>query len=408
MKRMKWLAGAAALALLLTAPLHADQELIPLGQLMGRAEAILIGRVTETRPAGGGKFLMTVAVEQTLKGTPPESIQIFASPVDPTYSRPLSAGARILTFLEPRTLQPVAGEHGVMVLGGDGSVRVASEIVRTALARSTELQLRDVAPYLGSRETPPPVLIASLLEELSARVTPSADGAQLAQFACDGSVLPAVQLWAIGQSGRLQIAAARRCLESLVQDPKDLGARIAAAGALGDLKMAESVPVLRSLIAPFPDHEAGESKGDEDPASVRTANDPEDQSLPAADPDESGTGVAIGDGTPPTFPDGKVEPDDVPSDVPDDDMPSRRADGGLSDAAVLALGKIGDPAAVRDLSRVAAEGDDLSLHSTVVVALGLIGGESVLEPLTSISKSHPNALVRELASQTLARLQARK
>src|SRR5687767_11875951 len=107
MKRTKWLAGAA-LALLMTAPLHAEWGLMPLGQLMGGAEAILIGRVTETRSIGDGKHLMTVAVEQTLKGTPPERVEIFASSVDPAHIRPLSAGVRILTFLEPRTLQPVA------------------------------------------------------------------------------------------------------------------------------------------------------------------------------------------------------------------------------------------------------------------------------------------------------------
>lgn len=400
MKRTKWLAGAA-LALLITTPLQADQGLIPLGQLIGRAEAILIGRVTETRAAEDGNYLMTVAVEQTLKGTPPESVRIVASSVDPTYIRPLSAGVRILTFLEPRTLQPVAGEHGVQVLGGDDSVRVASEIVRTALVKGTELQLRDVTPYFGSRETLPPGLIASLLEELSARVTPSVDGAQLAQFACDGSVLPAVQSWAIGQSGRLRIAAAHPCLESLVRDPRNRDTRIAATDALGDLKMAESVPVLLTLIEPLPG-QVSDSNGDEDSA-VRTADDPEDESSSAADPEEQGNGITIDDerpGTPSTLPDGDVEPDDVPS----DDFLSRRADGGLSDTAILALGKIGSPAAVRDLARVAGEGDDLSLHSTVVVALGLIGGESVLDPLTSISRSHPNELVRELANQTLARL----
>src|SRR6185436_6329568 len=224
MKRMKWLAGAA-LALLIVAPLHADQGLIPLGQLMGRAEAILIGRVTETRPAGGGQYLMTVAVEQTLKGTPPERDELVA--------RSIAAGKRLLAFLEPRTLQPVAGEQGVMVLAGDGSVRVASEIVRMALAKGARLQLRDVAPYFGSREPLPPALIGSLLKEMSAHVTPSADGAQLAQYACDGSVRPAVRFWAIGQSGRLQIAAARPCLESLARDPKDRAARIAATDALG-------------------------------------------------------------------------------------------------------------------------------------------------------------------------------
>lgn len=406
MKRTKWLAGAA-LALLITAPLHADSGLIPLGQLMGRAEVILVGSVTETRPAGNGGYLMTVAVEQTLKGTPPESVRIFASSVDPTHIQPLSAGVRVLTFLEPRTLQPVGGEHGVMVLAGDGSVRVASEIVKTALAKGAALQLRDVAPYFSSRETPPPALIGSLLEELSARVTPAADGAQLAQLACDGSVLPAVQLWAIGQSGRLQIAAARPCLESLAGDPANRATRIAAATALGDLKMAESVPVLLTLIAPLPGHQVSESTGGEEMPPVPPASDPEDESSPVADPEERASGIAIDDerpGTPSSLPDGEVEPDNVPS----DDILSRRADGGLSDAAVLALGKIGDPSAVRDLSRVAGEGDDLSLHSTVVVALGLIGGEPVREPLASIRKSHPNELVRELAGQTLARLQTKQ
>ncbi|HVE72720.1 MAG TPA: HEAT repeat domain-containing protein [Thermoanaerobaculia bacterium] len=397
MKRTKWLAGAA-LALFMTAPLRADEGLIALGQLMGGAEAILIGRVTETVPVEGGKYLMTVAVEQTLKGTPPESVQIVASPV--------SAGVRILAFLEPRTLQPVAGEHGIQVLVNDGAARVASGIVTTALAKGTALQLRDVAAYLGSRERLPK-LVGSLLKELSARVTASADGPQLAQFACDGSVMPAVQLWAIGQSGRLQIAAARPCLESLVGDPTNRGTRIAAASALGDLKMRESVPVLLTLIAPLPAHQTSSTTGDEEAPPVRTASDPEDVSSPVADPEERASGVAIDDerpGTPSTLPDGETEPDAAPS----DDVLSRRADGGLSDAAMLALGKIGDPAAVRDLFRVAGEGNDLSLHSTVVVALGMIGGTPVIEPLTSISKSHPNDLVRELAGQTLARLQTKQ
>jgi hypothetical protein len=170
--------------------------------------------------------------------------------------------------------------------------------------------------------------------------------------------------------------------------------------------MAESVPVLLTLIAPLPGQTGGSQGSDELPP-IRPASDPEDEASPAADPAERGDGVAIDDerpGTPSTLPDGETEPDDLPS----DDVPSRRSDGGLSDAAVLALGKIGDPAAVGDLSRVAGEGDDLGLHSTVVVALGLIGGEPVFEPLTTISKSHPNELVRELAGQTLARLRTQQ
>jgi hypothetical protein len=372
---------------------------------MGRAEEIVIGSITSTRQTDGGKYLMTVAVEQTLKGAPLQTVRIYASSVDPTYIRPLSAGVRILTFLEPVTLQPVAGEHGVQVLIGDGSVRVATEIVRTALARGSAVQLRDVAPYFSARETPPPVLLGSLLKEMSLHVTASVDGPQLAQFACDGSVLPAVQLWAIGQSGRLRIAAARSCLESMVKDPKNLSTRIAAANALGNLKMAESVPALLTLLEPLPAQQVPDPNGDEDSQPVREASNPEDETSPIPGR-EPGSGTGIDDerpGTPSTLPDGAVEPDGLPS----DDVMTRRSDGGLSDAAVLALGKIGDPAAVRDLFRIASEGDDLSLHSTVVVALGLIGGPSVIDPLTSISRSHPNELVRELAGQTLARLQTK-
>lgn len=400
--KTKWLAGAA-LALLINAPLHADQGLIPLGKLMGRAEAIVIGSVIETRAGAGGQYVMTVAVEQTFKGAPPERVQIYGSSVDSTSVRPLSAGMRILTFLAPRTLQPVSGEHGVQVLPSDESVRAASDIVQTALAQGTALQMRDVAPYFGSRATPR-VLMGSLLTELSTHVTPSVDGRQLAQYACDGSVVPAVQLWAIAQSGRLQIAGARPCLESLVRDPRNGNARIAATEALGNLKMTESVPVLLTLLEPLP-RQIIEPTGDDEPSSVRPTSEPEDESSPVSNPAEENNELVNDDepvGEPPSLPDGDIEPDGASS----DDVQSRRGDGGLSEAAVLALGKIGDPAAVRDLTRIANEGDDLSLHSTVVVALGLIGGQSVIDPLTAISRSHPNDLVRDLATQTLARLQS--
>lgn len=403
MKRTKWLAGAA-LALLVAGPLRADRDLMPLGELIGRAEGIVVGRVTETAAVGGGKYLMTVAVEQTLKGVAAERVQVFASSADATQVGPLPAGARILAFLEPRTLRAVNGEQGVDVLGGDSVVRIASEIVQTVMTKGSALQLRDAVPYFGSREALPPGLVASLLDELSARVTPAADGAQLAQFACDRGVLPAVQLWAIERSGRLKIAAARPCLESLVGDPTNLGTRMAAAAALGDLKMAESVPVLLTLIAPVAG-QVGDPTGNEDPLTVPPARDAEDESSPVADAEERGGGAAVDEpqGASSTLPDG-----DDAEELPGADIVSRRADGGLSDVAVLALGKIGDPGAVRELARVATEGDDLGLHSTVVVALGLIGGEPVREPLTSISRSHPNALVRELAGQTLARLQTQQ
>ena len=68
------------------------------------------------------------------------------------------------------------------------------------------------------------------------------------------------------------------------------------------------------------------------------------------------------------------------------------------------MGKIGDSSAVSTLLKIAQNGEDLALHSTVVHALGLIGPKS-LDALTDISKNHPNQLIRAQAQQTLERVQ---
>lgn len=292
------------------------------------------------------------------------------------------------------------------VLLGDGSVRFAREVVKSALGRGKSLRLADVAPHLGSREAHP-ALMTALLEELSATVTPQ-EAALVTSIACDSSAAfhRQARLWAIGQAGRMKIAAARPCLEKTVGDPTNIDARIAATEALGEMKNPASVPALLPLIQPLPGHRTSDSKGDGDPLPpVGRNEDPEDGSAPVSDPGERAD-PAPNDAEPRPVPssdrDGETQLDNGPT----DDVMRRGAEAGLADAAVLALGKIGDERAIQHLFRLAREGDDLALHSSVVNALGLIGGPRVHGPLTSISQTHPNELVRELARQTLARLQS--
>jgi HEAT repeat protein len=131
-------------------------------------------------------------------------------------------------------------------------------------------------------------------------------------------------------------------VEQILASEGDLGARLAASETLGNLGDTRSLPVLQAVLA----------------SQQRK--------------DERGRG--------------------------------RGADGGLSLSAVLAIGKLGDPSAVPDLMKLAKDGNDLALHSTVVHALGLIGGHRVIGALTEISKTHPNQLIREQAQLTLEQI----
>ncbi|MDX1411380.1 MAG: HEAT repeat domain-containing protein, partial [Nitrospirales bacterium] len=99
------------------------------------------------------------------------------------------------------------------------------------------------------------------------------------------------------------------------------------------------------------------------------------------------------------FDGGTVQDDNI-----DGDRFRRRSDGGLSQSAILALGKIGHPGALPVLFLIAQEGNDLALHSTVVHAMGLIDVPKARRPLTLISKRHPNELIRDQAERTLERL----
>jgi HEAT repeat protein len=81
-----------------------------------------------------------------------------------------------------------------------------------------------------------------------------------------------------------------------------------------------------------------------------------------------------------------------------------RRDADITMAAVLALGKIGDFRAVRAFGVLARAESNLALHSTVVQALGLVGGSDARDALVQIETSHPHPLVRAQALQTRATL----
>jgi hypothetical protein len=425
------LAGVILGVVLVSLPgARADRPLMSLGELIDQSNHIVIGVVGDSfdGPAPGS-VLMSVGVQEILLGPELQSFTLLGNSTDPSQPSPLPEGTWILAFLRhsgpaltgslpaPDLLEPVWGDQGVMVID-EAAVGPIREIVEKAIKLGTSLRLGDVMEDLrAASPLPPGSLIASLLEELTLRVEPT-EAPLLTEVACDDDVefFPAAQLWAIERVGPLGVSTARPCLETFIQKGENRDRVIGSTEALGELGDPASLPVLLSLIRPLGrgpkirrdlpgEIEPGPGPGGQE--------DPEDESDPDPDPGEEDPGEGpflVPEAVAETFggeslvlqtePDGGTEPDDAPTDEP----PGRRSDGGLTVASVLALGKIGDPAAVPDLFRLAREGNDLALHSTVVHALGLIGGPTVHGPLTAISKTHPNELVRHQARQTLERL----
>jgi hypothetical protein len=233
--------------------------------------------------------------------------------------------------------------HGLIEIPA-GRLPTTSAIIKEWLDKGTKIRLADLRDDVIVQKAPAAsVLISSLLEEMAARLT-IADAPLLTEMACNQKQeFPrAVQVWAIHRVGPLKVTDARLCVEALLSTTTNSATSLAAAETLGNMKDPRSLSALTSILT--------------------TLNQ-------------------------------------TSEDVNDDD-----ADGGLSLAVILAMGKIGDTSAIPTLLKIAQNGDDLALHSTVVHALGLIGAKSI-EALTDISKNHPNALVREQAQQTLARVQ---
>jgi hypothetical protein len=403
-----WPLLALAIAALTLAPFaRADQAIIPLHELIGSSSSVVIGTVQSVQPAKDppGSFLLDVTVDETLVGIELDRLLLPASNFDPLLPAVLEVGTRVLVFV-PEGRQ-VMTEGYLLPFAPNHPPDPVRELIGVAASSGNQTRLPAVQKFLEVGSGIPPELLGSLLESLTEAGAGGGPHVKaLLEIACTsrGMYQMQAQLFALGELGEKQIADGRACLETTALETKNLSRQIAAVEALGNLGDVRSVNPLLSLIPALPPGAIAGLRGNEDFAPAR-ANDPEDESDPEHDPDERSEGGEPDEsendpGEISRDGDGERELDFGSS---DDEMLTRDA-GGLVDAVVLALGKIGSPKAIPDLFRVAREGDDLSLHSTVVVALGMIGGKQVQGPLTSISKTHPNDLVRELASQTLARL----
>jgi hypothetical protein len=385
---------------------RADQAITPLGKLAGDSVFIVIGSITDlTSGPSPGDFVMAVEVDEALKGSGLSRFTLAGSDRNEDSVRRLTPGTTILAFLQnpgPDPSEPVSGEQGIVVVD-ERSLDDSREIVVRALQLGGDMRLGDFRDLMRRDSQAPPALMGSLTEELTLRLTPN-DGPQVSEMACDsgGAFLAAVQLWAIAQVGAQRFAEARSCLQGMLSIAERRALAIASAEALGELSDPASVPALVSLLGALPPDPRlfPDRRGDSTVATGK--QDPEDDTDPVSDPDERsdpGEAEVTPPPTTPFEPDGEREPDVAPREP----AGNRGADGGLAEAAILALGKIGDPAAVPLLFRITREGDDLALHSTVVHALGLIGGTPVRLPLLVLSLAHPSPLVREQARQTIAR-----
>lgn len=401
-------ACAAMVLVARPSPTRADLGLVPLSELISASDYIVLGVVASVTDGGQpGEQLAQITIEQVLRGSLSSPATVRTDTTNPEGAS-FAAGERLVLFLKSGTaalLEIVQDGLGVVPIPNDQTRTAVLALLALALDSTPDLHLNEVAPFLQTTATLlPPALTGVVLEDLTRTVTPT-EGPLVVVIACNaaGAYIVSAQQWAIGAAGIHRLGTARSCLEQLVTNGTDRGLVLAATQALGDLKNQASIPVLLSLLPNLPLLPQVRLNIPLLSPTVSLANDPEDESGGGADlgetarpPGETEPGPPS---TPTSDPDGETEPDDLPS----DDPVRRRSDGGLTLAAVLALGKIGGLSAVSPLARLAREGDDLALHSTVVHALGLIGGPLVIVPLTEISLIHPNPLIRTQARQTLLR-----
>lgn len=394
------------LSFLVSAAVGADQAVLPLGSLLGSPDAIVLGTVVDTRNGQlPGDFLLSVEVEETLKGNNLSQFVLQGNDRNSDSFPRLPKGTGILAFLQlnaSKGFDPVGGEQGVVVVD-DPSADVSREIVLRGLKLGDDVALPDFDDLFKAGTPVPPSLLDSLTQELSRKLTLK-DQAFVGELACDpqGAFLPAVQLWAMGQVGPLAANDARPCLEDFLFDEKNGGRAIAAAEALGDLRDPGTVPALVKLLQSLPADQrlfGAAKRGDSNPVAGK--EDPEEENDPRPDPGEDsdpGELELLPANPPQSDGDGDREPDGAAS----NDRP--RFGGGLTEAAVLALGKIGDPAAIPFLVRIARLGDDFALHSTAVNAIAACDGSTKMGPLRALSRSHPNPLVRQQAREAYDRL----
>ena len=413
-------------------PARADWEVQRIDALIAASDFIAVALVDSVRPPDQtGETVATLIVQESLHGDAPPVLTVTGHTTDP--GRPAwRVGTRVIAFMAGAPgapPSPVGLDQGVVEVSED-QLTPTRILVRTAVSQGSALNILDAMPHLavdGGSVAPP--ILAAVLQQLSA-TTGTQDGPMIEQIACSPMQFrrPAVS-WALSLVGSLRLPGGRPCLEQLVVQP-DSHYVVEAIDALGEYGDRRTIGVLHQLVPlrPLTPFDPTDDRPVDDPG-VGPDNDPDDTSNPVPDGREDTNEVPqppppeppIGAGD---EPDDDTRPDDDGIDDPglppghtDEDLEvpvhsndphSRHVGGGVTSAAILALGKIGHPKSVRRLAGVAREGSDLGLHSSVVVALGLIATLEARRELGAIETGHPDPLVRTLAAQTLRRLQTQR
>ncbi len=410
-------------------PALADWESLPLDRMIADADYVAVARVVDVAPgAAPGDQVATLALGTAFKGNPPNRFALTGAEADPGLPD-FAAGTTVLAFWDagdagaPGTV--IGREQGIAGIRPE-QIAATRSLVETIVNRGADLRVADLLPFLQAG--PPRVPVATMtaaIKQLDAAAK-LVDRQAITRLACrpDDFQRAAAEL-GIALVGQLAIAEARPCLERQATTPGG-GYAVSAVEALGNLADPQSLGALLSLVperAPKPFPQGGDPVDETGPGPD---DDPEEEGTPRPDPQEDGAG------DPPRpvpedrrdtgvdEPDGNIDRDDdadgegqvppVPVEEADDDpgvsddVFMRDDDAGLTEAAVLALGKLRQPAAVPRIAAIAREGRVLGLHSTVVTALGEIGSPAAQRELRAIANSHPHPLVRELAKQTLLRL----
>ncbi|MFP6655234.1 MAG: hypothetical protein VCB25_06380, partial [Myxococcota bacterium] len=394
--------------------------------LMDRADLVIIGQVSSVvQPSGAGWQTANVLVEDDLKGDAPVQLIAIGDALDPSMPT-FRQGTKVLAFLKALPYDPNAGASYGAVDGAGGIFEIAAgseSSVRSALVPllgpgATFEDLMGIIPSLKPQEPRlPPAFVGGLLREVRAGLNEN-DDSLLTQMACGSQAEFVLQArrWAVEQLPAQASAERRACLEGLAVSSPDLAVAFAATEALGEIGATASVPVLVSLLSPFSVPLSDSNLSDEDESmgqvSQSDGEDPEGSGQ-GDSTDESGPEQGGGLGEPNDDPTqlqltGDEEASDTAS-TPDDETDGRPSAAsprglGFADSVVLALGKVGDPAAVPSLSALMLGTDDFSLHSTVIHAFGLIGTEETWVPLQGLISQHGDSLLREQARSTLLRL----
>ncbi len=336
-------------------PARADFLPVPLTDLIAGADAVVDATVTARLPQSSAEeLLVTLSVSEVLAGSAPATVSVLIDLTDPTDYE-FADDEHVIAFLEevvgPASHATVGGHAGVIHLGPTTGT-ASLGLVTAAVGAGSAFTSSDAAPFLVGSSPAGATLVASTLATLEDSLSAS-DHPWLLAAACeDGAdALPAVNLWAIERLGTENPAGARECLEAKVAAvnaairAKSFGADPAAISAVGSLALVGNEDSAKALF-------------DFLKFGFKTASE-----------------------------DGKCR------------TPSPMLLAGLS-----AFQHYNLPKAAGTIAKAAKKIPDLMVSSTAVNALAAIGDARAQKKLEQIERKHPDPLIRQQATEALARI----